>query len=431
MKLEISGAMRLARTRGVLIFLLATVALAGGQTPSSAPTGCSKNVSFAIAEGGQPVPAIPKFAVKWIDKMSHQPDSKVLCFSQIPSSTMSNYLVIFSSSEAMFEGLTPSAHTYTSTKGGPSDTSMVSSYGGTWSYSYVGMPPPSTTTSLDLRRDDKPKSLFVRAYNQQGRVISKNSLGGFFSKEKVLEYVFASILGDTTSAQKQQKSVAVPLSVYYVNCDVDSPPVETAAESAPPSAASAAPPASAPPVPAPKDAPMPKAAPKAILEIWSQPAGADIALDGGYVGKTPRSVTVPPGEHTIALHKQDFGTWQRRMQVDAGTHQVGAYLEQKALSLDFPAAPPGAAPEPKTSGTAREESASEAVLQFWSSPSGADIFMDGDLVGKTPYSLVVSPGEHAIIISKKDVGTWQHKIVASPGKHRVGANLERKSVAFQ
>jgi len=70
-------------------------------------------------------------------------------------------------------------------------------------------------------------------------------------------------------------------------------------------------------------------------------------------------------------------------------------------------------------------------LQFWSSPSGADIFMDGDLVGKTPYSLVVSPGEHAIIISKKDVGTWQHKIVASPGKHRVGANLERKSVALQ
>jgi hypothetical protein len=35
---------------------------------------------------------------------------------------MSNYLVIFSTSEAMFEGLTPSAHTYTSTKAGPGDT---------------------------------------------------------------------------------------------------------------------------------------------------------------------------------------------------------------------------------------------------------------------------------------------------------------------
>jgi hypothetical protein len=425
MRLEISGASIFSRIPKILILLIAAASLAWGGTPASAPA-CSKNVSFAIAEGGQPVPAIPKFAVKWIDRMSHQPD-KVLCFSQIPSSVMANYLVIFSSSEAMFDGLTPSAHTYTSTKAGSGDANMVSSYGGTWSYSYVGMPPPATTTSLDLRRDDKPRSLFVRAYNQQGRVISKNSMGGFFSKEKVLEYVFASILGDTTSPQKQ-KSVAVPLSVYYVNCDVDSPPVETAAESAPTSAAPAAPVTASKDVP--KDAPMPKAAAKAVLDIWSQPPGADIALDGGYVGKTPYSLTVSPGEHTIVLHKQDFGSWQRRMQVDAGTHQVGAYLEQKTLALDFGPAPPGA-PEPKPSRAVREDSVSEAVLEFWSSPPGADIVMDGDLVGKTPYSLVVSPGEHAIVISKKDVGTWQRKVIASAGKHRVGANLERKAVPLQ
>ncbi len=424
MKLEISGARRAAETSAVVIFLLATVALGWGQTPASAPAGCSKNVSFAVAEGGQPVPAIPKFAAKWIDKKAHQPDSKALCFSQIPSSTMSNYLVIFSTSEAMFEGLTPSAHTYTSTKAGPGDTNMVSSYGGTWSYSYVGMPPPSTTTSIDLRRDDKPRSLFVRVYNQQGRVLSKYNLGGFFSKEKVLEYVFANVLGDTTSPGKQ-KSVPVPLSVYYVNCDVDSPPVETSAEFP---AAPAAPAASAPPVPAPRDAPIPRAAPKAVLDIWSQPAGADISLDGGYVGKTPYSVTVAPGEHTIALHKQDFGSWQRRMQVDGGTHQVGAYLEQKTLALDFGPAPPGASGS-MTSGAAREESAAEAVLEFWSSPAGADIMMDGELVGQTPYSFAVSTGEHTIVLSKKNVGTWQGKIRASPGKHRVGANLQRRSIS--
>jgi len=419
MRLSISGACWVAKTPLVLIFLLATAALSWGQTPASAPAGCTKNVSFAIAEGGQPVPAIPKFAVKWIDKLSHQPN-KVLCFSQIPSSTMSNYLVIFSSSEAMFEGLTPSAHTYTSTKAGPGDTSMMSSYGGTWSYSYVGMPPPATTTSLDLRRDDKPRSLFVRAYNQQGRVISKNSLGGFFSKEKVLEYVFASILGDTTSPQKQ-KSVAVPLSVYYVNCDVDSPPVETAAE---------IPPDPAPPASAPKDAPVPKAvtkaAQKAVLDIWSEPAGADISVDGGYVGKTPYSLSVAPGAHMIGLRKQDFGAWQRSMQVDAGEHRVGAYLEQKALALDFPAPPPGGH-GPPPSANAREQATSEAVLEFWSSPTGADIMMDGELVGQTPYSLAVSPGEHTIILSKKDVGTWQGKVRSSPGKHRVGANLQRKA----
>jgi hypothetical protein len=427
MKLAISGACRAVKIPELFIFLLATAALAWGQTtPASAAGGCTKNVSFAIAEGGQPVPAIPKFAVKWIDKMAHEPQYKTLCFSQIPSSTQNNYLVIFSSSESMFEGLTPSAHTYTSTKAaGSGDANMVSSYGGTWSYSYVGMPPPSTTTSLDLRRDDKPKSLFVRAYNQQGRVISKNSLGGFFSKEKVLEYVFASVLGDTTSPQKQ-KSVAVPLSVYYVNCDVDSPPVETAAE---------IPPESAPPASAPKDAPaakvVTKAAAKAVLDIWSEPAGADISLDGGYVGKTPYSLSVAPGVHMIGLHKQDFGSWQRSMQVDTGEHRVGAYLEQKTLALDFPTAPPGAH-GPAPSANTREQSRSEPVFEFWSTPTGADIVMDGEPVGKTPYSLAVSPGEHTIVLSKTGVGTWQGKVQASGGKRRVGANLQpRKPVPLQ
>ncbi|MGA2903996.1 MAG: PEGA domain-containing protein [Candidatus Korobacteraceae bacterium] len=355
-----------------------------------------------------------------IDKKSHQQEYKTLCFSQIPSSIMNNYLVIFSTSEAMFEGLTPSAHTYTSTTPGVAAATAVSSYGGTWSYSYVGMPPPGTTTTLDLRRDDKPKSLFVRAYNQQGRVISKYSLGGFFSKEKLVDYVLANILGDTASPQKQ-KPVPVPLSVYYVNCDVDSPPVETAKE---------APPDSAPPAPAGKDSVPKNLVPKAVLDIWSNPPGADISLDGAYIGKTLFSVVVPPGEHMIALHKPNFGTWQRTMQVNAGEHRVGTYLEQKTLALDFPPGPPGAH-ESTPPATAREESESEAVLDFWSTPTGADIFMDGALVGKTPYSLVVSPGEHTIILSKKDFGVWQGKVLSSGGKRRVGANLQRKSITLQ
>jgi hypothetical protein len=430
MKLEISGAYRVAKAPKVLIFLLVTAALAWCQTPASAPAGCTKNVSFAIAESGQPVPAIPKFAVKWIDKLAHQPESKTLCFSQIPSSIMSNYLVIFSSSEAAFEGLTPSAHTYTSTKAGPGDTNTVSSYGGTWSYSYVGTPPPNTTTTLDLRRDDKPKSLFVRAYNQQGRVISKYSLGGFFSKEKVLEYVFTNILSDATSPQKT-KSVPVPLSVYYVNCDVDSPPVETASESTPAPAAASAASAPAPPVSAPKDAPTPRAAPKAVLDIWSEPAGAEVSVDGGYVGKTPYSLSVPPGEHVILLRKRDFGTWQRRLQVDVGEHRVGTYLEQKAIALDFPPPPPGS-PESKPSASTRGDSVSAApVFEFWSIPTGADIVMDGETIGTTPYSLTVSPGEHTVIISKREFGTWQGKVQASTGKRRVGANLQRKTMTLQ
>lgn len=320
------------KTPWVFLLLFATAVLAEAQTAASAPAACTKNISFAVAEGGQPVPAIPKFVEKWIDKKVHEENYKGLCFSQMPSSTLSNYLVIFSTSDATFNGLTPSAHTYTST-GSKDATTKVSSYGGTWSYSYVGMPPPVTTTTLDLRRDDKPRSVFVRAYNQQGKILANYSLSGFFSnKEKIMEYVVANILGDSTAAPKQ-RSMATPLSVYYVNCDVDSPSVETAKEtlsdSAPPAPATTAAAVTTPP-PVHNDP-----APPATLNVWSVPAGADISLDGGYVGKTPYSVSVPPGEHVITLHKQDFGTWQRQMEVTSGEHKVGGYLEQKSITVDF------------------------------------------------------------------------------------------------
>ena len=421
------------KTPAVLICLLAAAAGVWAQTPAPAPEVCTKNVSFAVAEGGQPVPAIPKFAAKWIDKKLRKQDYTGLCFSQIPSSSTNNYVVIFSTSEAMFEGLTPSAHTYTSTAPEAGNVTKTSSYGGTWSYAYAGVPPPKTTTTLDLQRDDKPKSLYARAYNQQGRVVSRYSLAGFPSREKLVEYVLAAIQGDVVLPTKQMPKAA-PLSVYYVNCDVDSPAVQTAL-ALPPSPPPAEPPRKEPPPPPP---PMP-------LEIWSSPAGADISLDGMTIGKTPHSVVVPPGEHTITLRKPDFATWQRTVRTDPSNRRVTAYLEQKSLNLAFPPAPTPPAGAPKSSAPApkhaepaakysepvAKDSPGEAVLNFWSSPVGADIFVDGAYVGKTPYSFAVEPGQHTIALRKKDGGTWQRKMVVEAGQRKVGANLEQKSLAPQ
>jgi hypothetical protein len=70
-------------------------------------------------------------------------------------------------------------------------------------------------------------------------------------------------------------------------------------------------------------------------------------------------------------------------------------------------------------------------LDFWSSPAGADIFVDGAYVGKTPYSFAVAPGQHAIALRKKDFGTYQRKVVVDAGQRKVGANLEQKSLGLQ
>jgi hypothetical protein len=293
-----------------------------GQAPAPAPLACAKTISFAIAEGGQPVPAIPRFAGKWIGKKYHVKGYPGLCLSQIPSSSTANYVVIFSTSDASFDELTPSAHTYSSTGPLSGSPASVSSYGGTWNYSYTAGLPGDTTSSIDPQKADVSReSLVLRAYNQQGRLVSHYSVDGNHSREKLLEQVIADIQDDKVETSTN-KRIAAPLSVYYVNCDVDSPiPASQVASTGPP-------------IPAMERESMPKLTPvPATLDFWSNPAGADIYLDGSYIGKSPFTASVVPGEHVVIMRKPDFGAWSRKIQVAAGSRRIAAYLERKFLTL--------------------------------------------------------------------------------------------------
>src|ERR1019366_6359026 len=189
------------RTAWMVVETVLVSAFAVGQSARPAPVSCAKTISFAVAEGGQPVPAIPKYAAKWIGKKYHFEGHPELCMSQIPSSSTANYVVIFSTSESSFDGLTPSAHTYTSTVPLSGNVAGVSSYGGTWNYSYTRALPPGTTSSIDLQKvDASRKVLVVRAYNQQGRVVSHYSVDADHSREKSLEQVITDIHRDIVEA---------------------------------------------------------------------------------------------------------------------------------------------------------------------------------------------------------------------------------------
>jgi hypothetical protein len=295
-------------------------AFAVGQSARPAPVSCAKTISFAVAEGGQPVPAIPKYAAKWIGKKYHFEGHPELCLSQIPSSSTANYVVIFSISESSFAGLTPSAHTYTSTGPLSGNITGASSYGGTWNYSYTGGLPPGTTSSIDLQKVDASKKvLVVRAYNERGGAVAHYSVDADHSREKLLEQVVTDIHRDVVELPTHTR-VAAPRSVYYVNCDVDSPtPASLMASSEPPAPAKELPPKPTPP--------------QATLEFLSDPAGADIYLDGSYIGKSPLTAIVSLGSHVVLIRKTEFGSWQRIVQVTAGPHKVKAYLERKSLTL--------------------------------------------------------------------------------------------------
>ena len=63
------------------------------------------------------------------------------------------------------------------------------------------------------------------------------------------------------------------------------------------------------------------------VAVTSTPAGADIELDGAFVGSTPSTVTVTVGDHTITLKKSGFTPWERTIKVSGGNIQISADLQ--------------------------------------------------------------------------------------------------------
>ena len=66
---------------------------------------------------------------------------------------------------------------------------------------------------------------------------------------------------------------------------------------------------------------------EADLEISSTPPGADIELDGKFVGSSPSTIGTIPGEHQITLKKNGFQSWERKVTTSTGHIKIDAQLE--------------------------------------------------------------------------------------------------------
>ena len=64
----------------------------------------------------------------------------------------------------------------------------------------------------------------------------------------------------------------------------------------------------------------------ALLDISSTPPGADIEIDGKFVGSTPSSINVTPGDHDVAVKKSGFLLWQKKVSVSPGHINITAEL---------------------------------------------------------------------------------------------------------
>lgn len=112
------------------------------------------------------------------------------------------------------------------------------------------------------------------------------------------------------------------------------PPAAPGSSAAAPSSSPAAPgptPAAPSEVPAPTSNAVVPAGPDAVasVQLSSDPTGAEITIDGNYVGKTPSLIKLAPGTHSIRMTMPGYAPWVQSIETAAGeSRNFAATLEK-------------------------------------------------------------------------------------------------------
>jgi hypothetical protein len=65
----------------------------------------------------------------------------------------------------------------------------------------------------------------------------------------------------------------------------------------------------------------------AEMNITSNPPGADVQIDGVFVGNTPSTLGVSSGDHVVTVSKKGFKAWERKVKITTGKVEIAAELD--------------------------------------------------------------------------------------------------------
>jgi PEGA domain len=133
---------------------------------------------------------------------------------------------------------------------------------------------------------------------------------------EITAYVNGDMKLDMTKFHATPPSPATPAAASG-----SSAPAPAPSTTAPAPASSGTPPAAAPATSA------PASGDQARLQVSSTPDGADIEIDGSFVGNTPSTIGVAAGQHKITVTKAGFNPWERTISISSGQVSVNATLE--------------------------------------------------------------------------------------------------------
>jgi PEGA domain len=163
--------------------------------------------------------------------------------------------------------------------------------------------------------------------------VDQPSLMALMNKSERRKNMLQDFWDGIDAALKESAPAAAP-----ANGAASAPAPPTAAPPAPPASAPAPPvppaPAASPAAPEPRPiqaskAPQPSAAGElAVVTINSTPEGADITVDGRFIGDTPSTARLPSGDRVISIEKAGYKPWKRTVTLtEGGTVTLDATLE--------------------------------------------------------------------------------------------------------
>ena len=137
-------------------------------------------------------------------------------------------------------------------------------------------------------------------------------------------------------------------------------------------------------------APVPSATSDGTLNVTTNPAGAQVFVDGVERGLTPLTVALKPGAHSMELRGQGE---PRTMPI---TIAAGGQLAQY---IDMP-----------------KGAATMGQLHVRTDPAGARVSVDGVARGTSPTTIAdLSPGEHAVTL-ESDLGSVKQTVTIEAGQ---------------
>ncbi len=135
-----------------------------------------------------------------------------------------------------------------------------------------------------------------------------------------------------------------------------------------------------------------------------------------------KDVTIPKGTEVTAYISGD-------VKLDLAKFEPAPLVPAAApipAAQQLPAASPAATPNSGASDASPDQAAA-VELEVSSTPSGADIEIDGNFLGSTPSTMGVAAGPHQLSVKKAGFTPWERKITLSSGHIKIDAALESQS----